>query len=66
MTIDPSNATERYARGLHRQLRKVNDSPAAARRSERAELARIECERRGVRFLPAQCLRTVFERSGLL
>jgi hypothetical protein len=33
---------------------------------KRRELMRAECARRGVRFLPGQVLREIYERNGLL
>ena len=34
--------------------------------SKRRALMKTECERRGVRFLPAQVMREIYERNGLL
>jgi hypothetical protein len=34
--------------------------------NKRRALMKVECERRGVRFLPAQVMREIFERNGLL
>lgn len=55
-----------YAVSLARIHRKVNAGPAAERAWRKRELARSECVRRGVRFLPFQCLRPLFVEEGLL
>jgi hypothetical protein len=34
--------------------------------NKRRALMKVECERRGVRFLPAQVMREIYERNGLL
>ncbi len=34
--------------------------------NKRRALMKVECERRGVRFLPAQAMREIYERNGLL
>ncbi len=34
--------------------------------SKRRALMKVECERRGVRFLPAQVMREIYEKNGLL
>ncbi len=34
--------------------------------SRRRALMKVECERRGVRFLPAQVMREIYEKNGLL
>ena len=34
--------------------------------NRRRALMKTECERRGVRFLPAQVMREIYERNGLL
>lgn len=60
------NSMVERSRELHRRHRKVNDTPAAETAHRRRELARTECQRRGVRFLPAQCLRAALQGAGLL
>jgi hypothetical protein len=57
---------EAHLADLMRLHRKVNDTPTAAKAYRRSEIARAECARRGVRFLPAQCLRYAYERDGVL
>lgn len=61
-----ASVAEDHIAELMRRHRKVNDSPLAAKLWRRREIALVECARRGVRFLPAQCLRPVFEREGAL
>ena len=34
--------------------------------NQRRALMKLECERRGVRFLPGQVMREIYERNGLL
>ena len=34
--------------------------------NKRRALMKVECERRGVRFLPVQAMREIYERNGLL
>ena len=34
--------------------------------NKRRALMKVECERRGLRFLPAQAMREIYERNGLL
>ena len=42
------------------------DKKAWEMATQRRALLKLECERRGVRFLPAQVMRPIYERNGLL
>lgn len=49
---------------MFRESRKVNAS-ANPNTFKRYELTLVECKKRGVRFLPAQVMRPIFQSAGL-
>jgi hypothetical protein len=57
-TTTPSPASRQQARRPGGKTMEVAN--------KRRELMKAECERRGVRFLPAQVMREIYERNGLL
>jgi hypothetical protein len=46
--------------------KKVNAGTEAQRSDRRQQLFAEQCAKRGVRFLPAQVMRPIYEREGLL
>ncbi len=58
---EPSNTASRKARPG--SAAPAMDDP---REQRRRELRSAECAKRGVRFLPAQVMRAVYEKEGLL
>jgi hypothetical protein len=68
--LDPRPLTEvvgQPLKGFAKQLNwKVNSGPGAEAAYRRYQLFRQECERRGLRFVPAQVLRVAYANEGLL
>jgi hypothetical protein len=46
--------------------KKANAGAEAQRSDRRQQLLAEQCAKRGVRFLPAQVMRPIYEREGLL